>query len=126
MIGDGDVFVAERRRSLHHHSEAVAAIAVAGVHVEITTHVLPPHQDRKPSDRGLFHFAGVVPELGDDEVQPRISVDVLFTRAQPGAAVARPHRRHVGRRAGGDVERGTVSVSCGDADVDFRLLIAQQ
>ena len=83
-------------------------------------------EDRKPPRRRRFHFAGVVPELGDDEVQPRVGVDVLFARAQPCARMARPHRRHVGRRAGGDVQRGSVFVARGDADVDFRLLIAQQ
>ena len=96
------------------------------MHVEIAAHVLPPDQGRKPSDRGLFHFAGVVPELGGDEVQPRIGVDVLSRAHSRGARVARPHRRHVGRRAGGDMERGSVFVWRGDTDVDFRLLIAQQ
>ena len=73
-----------------------------------------------------FHFAGVVPELGDDEVQLRFGIDVLFARTQPCPRMARPHRRHMGRCAGGDVQRGSVFVRRSDADVDLRLLIAQQ
>ena len=67
-----------------------------------------------------------VPELRRDPRQARVRVDLFLARADAGRAVPRPNRRDVRRRARREVQGRTVLVARDDADVDFRLLIADQ
>ena len=67
VVGDRDVFVAERRAFRHHRLERVGAVAVHGVHVQVAANVLALDEHGKCAGRGGFDFAGVFAELGWDE-----------------------------------------------------------
>ena len=68
MVGEGDVFVAERARGCGHFFDGIFAVGGGGVHLQIAANVVERDELREALLFGGFDFAGVFAQLGLDVV----------------------------------------------------------
>src|SRR5437867_2379810 len=78
MVGDGDVFVAQRARRVGHVLDRPLPVGGARVHLEVTADVLHLHEMRKPVLAGERDLAAGFAELGGNPVEAELRVDLLL------------------------------------------------
>ena len=78
MVGDGDVLVAEFARRFSHLLDRVLSVAGRAVHLEVALHILQGHQMRQLVAFSGGDFPGVFAQLGRDEIQLQLRIDLFF------------------------------------------------
>ena len=88
VIGEGDVFVAQRAGRGGHLLDGVSAVAGGGVHLQVAANVGEFDEVREAMFFGGFDLAGVFAQLGRNEIELELGVDLFFGGA--GDAPSRP------------------------------------
>ena len=78
MIGDGHVFVAESRTSLHHRLNRIASVTPLAMHVQVATDVVARNQLRQGAAIRRHEFRTIVAQLRWNERQPDRLVERFF------------------------------------------------
>ena len=81
MVRNGNVLVAESRRSFRHFTKRCLAVRRDGMHVKIPAQILPPHQVRERAVLRRFQFAGVLAQLGRNPFITQTLVNYCFALA---------------------------------------------
>ena len=78
MVGDSDVLVAKLAGRFRHLFNRVLAVAGRAVHLQVALHVLQGNQLRQLMVFGGRNFAGILSQLGRDEIQLQFRINLFF------------------------------------------------
>ena len=88
MVGDGDVFVPQLARRKGHVFDAVAAVGVLAVHVQVAANVVLGDELGQAPCHGRLDLAPVFPQFGRDPGQIDAGVHLFLLGAADAAGAA--------------------------------------